>query len=313
LHHGRSRDGRLLYPAFPYTSYTRVTRPDADALFAYLRSLPAVTRTATPHALRWPYGTQAALAAWRALYFEPAGGTAGLAEGERGSYLVQALGHCSACHTARNALGASDRSLDLGGGAIPMQNWYAPALTSHLEAGVAHWSPAEIVTLLKTGVAPRGSVTGPMAEVVLHSTQYLSDTDLGAMAAYLRALPQQPAAAATVAGAGSARGAKLYEQHCADCHGAQGRGVAFAYPALAGNRAVTLINPSNLVQTVLYGGFAPATVGNPRPYGMAPYALRLNDADVAAVLTHIRSTWGNQAPTVSELDVSRMRAASTPH
>ncbi len=313
LHHGRSRDGRLLYPAFPYTSYTRVTRADADALFAYLRSLPPVTRAATPHALRWPYGTQAALAAWRALYFEPAGGAAGLAEGERGAYLVQALGHCSACHTARNALGASDRSLDLGGGAIPMQNWYAPALTSPLEAGVAHWSPAEVATLLKTGVAPRGSVTGPMAEVVLHSTQYLSDADLGAMAAFLRALPQQPAAAATVAGVGSARGAKLYDQYCADCHGAQGRGVAAAYPALAGNRAVSLANPSNLVQMVLYGGFAPATTGNPRPYGMPPFALRLSDADVAAVLTHTRSAWGNRAPTVSELDVSRMRAASSPH
>ncbi|HEY1226756.1 MAG TPA: cytochrome c, partial [Ramlibacter sp.] len=127
LHHGRSRDGRLLYPAFPYPNYTEVTREDADAMFAYLRTVPAVPRANTPHRLRWPYSTQAALAVWRTLYFragvyEPEGTQS--AEWNRGAYLVRGLGHCAACHSARNALGASSDMMDLSGGLIPMQNWY---------------------------------------------------------------------------------------------------------------------------------------------------------------------------------------------
>jgi mono/diheme cytochrome c family protein len=109
---GRSRDGRLLYPVFPYTTLHRVTRADVDALFDYLRSLPPVAQANTPHRLRWPFSTQAALAVWRALYFEPgtvARQPAQAAEWNRGAYLVRGLGHCGACHTARNALGASER------------------------------------------------------------------------------------------------------------------------------------------------------------------------------------------------------------
>lgn len=318
LHNGRSKDGRLLYPAFPYTSTTQVTRADSDALYAYLRSVPAVRQANTPHALRWPFSTQAALAVWRALYFSPASFQADKrqsAEWNRGAYLVKGLGHCSACHTARNALGASDDTLDLAGGLIPMQNWYAPSLTLASEAGMANWDPRHIVALLKTGVSPRGSTTGPMAEVVLNSTQYLSDADLVAMAAFLKALPQAPVTATAPTGPPPARvaerGAKLYEQHCAQCHGERGEGVAGAYPALAGNRAVTMASTANLVQIVLHGGFAPATAGNPRPFGMPPFVLQLNDSDVAAVLSHLRSAWGNQASGVTEFEVSRWRDQPT--
>jgi mono/diheme cytochrome c family protein len=316
LHNGRSKDGRLLYPAFPYTSYTAVTRADSDALYAYLQSLPATVQAATPHALRWPFSTQPALAVWRALYFQPGvqqPAPQQSAEWNRGAYLVRGLGHCGACHTARNALGASSGELDLAGGLIPMQNWYAPSLTSAHEAGVAGWPRADVVRLLQTGVAPGATVLGPMAEVVRQSTQYWSAADLGAVATYLQALPQTTATPPLrdlppMPGRVLERGVQLYEKHCVQCHGAQGQGVAGAYPALAGNRAVTLASPANLVQTVLNGGFAPATAGNPRPYGMPPYLLLLNDADVAAVLTHIRSAWGNQAPGVTELDVNRLRA-----
>jgi mono/diheme cytochrome c family protein len=313
LHNGRSKDGRLLYPAFPYTSTTQVSRADSDALYAYLRSVPAVRQANTPHALRWPYSTQAALAVWRVLYFKPQTFLADSrrsAEWNRGAYLVRGLGHCSACHTARNALGASEDRLDLAGGLIPMQNWYAPSLTLGDEAGVANWDTRHIVALLKTGVSPQASTTGPMAEVVLNSTQYLSDGDLTAMATFLKALPQVPSQSAAPGAPPprvSERGAKLYEQHCAQCHGERGEGVAGAYPVLAGNRAVTLASTANLVQIVLHGGFAPATAGNPRPFGMPPYLLQLNDSDVAAVLSHLRSAWGNQAPRVTEFEVSRWR------
>jgi len=140
IHHGRSRDGRLLYPAFPYPNYTEVSRGDSDAMFAYLLTVPAVARPETEHRLRWPYSTQAALAFWRALYFEPGvyrQEPAQSAEWNRGAYLVRGLGHCAACHSARNALGASSDMMDLSGGVIPMQNWYAPSLGSPREAGVA--------------------------------------------------------------------------------------------------------------------------------------------------------------------------------
>lgn len=318
LHNGRSRGGRLLYPAFPYPNYTLVSREDSDAIFAFLRSLPAVRRANTPNALRWPYSTQAALAVWRALYFTP--GTyepekSQSAEWNRGAYLVSGLGHCSACHTARNAWGASSDMMDLSGGVIPMQNWYAPSLASRGEAGVADWEPAQVEKLLRTGVAPRGSVLGPMAEVVLQSTQYLDDADARAMAVFLKALPQregEPAHALPLRPSVAELGERIYRDNCAQCHGERGEGVPGAYPALAGNRAVNLPVTSNLVQVVLGGGFPPSTAGNPRPFGMPPYATLLTDAQAAAVISYIRMSWGNHSGSVSEVEVTQERSASAP-
>lgn len=318
MHNGRSKSGRLLYPAFPYTSYTQVTREDSDAIFAYLRSLPAVAQPNRPHALRFPYQSQAALAVWRALYFSPGvyqPDASRNAEWNRGAYLVKGLGHCSACHSPRDALGGISQALDLAGGLIPMQNWYAPSLTSPHEAGVGDWDREQIVGLLKNGVSPRASVSGPMAEVVLRSTQHLDQKDLDAMAQYLKELPGEisrpdlPAVARpAIASSEAPKAPKLFEQHCAQCHGDKGQGIANAYPPLAGNRAVTMAATENLVQMVLNGGFAPATQGNPRPFGMPPFVLVLNDSEVAAVITHIRTSWGNQASNVTPLEVQRIRA-----
>ncbi len=317
MHHGRSRDGRLLVPAFPYTSFTEVTRADSDALFAFLRSQPPAPQANRAHELRFPYNQQAALAVWRALYFRPGvyqPVAQQTAEWNRGAYLVRGLGHCAACHTTRNAWGASSERLPLSGGLIPMQNWYAPALTAASEASVADWPTDDAVALLQSGVAPRGWAAGPMAEVVLRSTQHLSPEDLRAMAVYLQALPQQPAPPAPARVAPSAETATLgrqrYEQHCAQCHGERGEGAGLAYPPLAGNRAVTMAATANLVQVVLNGGFTPATAGNPRPYGMPPFVLALNDREIAAVLTYVRGAWGNEAAAVSEFDVSRLRAST---
>ncbi|MBP7565290.1 MAG: cytochrome c [Burkholderiaceae bacterium] len=313
LHNGRSRDGRLLYPAFPYPNYTEITREDSDALYAWLRTLPAARQPNAAHDLASPFDTQAALAVWRALYFragtfEPA--PAQGAQWNRGAYLVRGLGHCAACHSARNALGGSEDASALAGGLIPVQNWYAPSLSAPTEAGVAHWSRDEVVKLLRDGYSAHGQVTGPMAEVVLYSTQHLSAADLDAMATYLQALPPRdiaPRPRVDVPPQMAARGEAIYTANCINCHGARGEGVPGAYPPLAGNRAVTMNNPANLVQIVLYGGFGPATAGHPRPFGMPPYVLALSDEDVASVLTHIRGQWGNRAPAVSTLDVARVR------
>ena len=173
---------------------------DLDALVIYLRSLPPVAQPNRPHALRFPYDTQWALALWRALYFRPGRFEAQPAQSEawnRGAYLVQGLGHCNACHAARNLLGANAGVEDLSGGQIPMQGWYAPSLRDPAQAGVAGWETAQVVQLLQTGVSPRGSALGPMAEVVLHSTQHLTPPDLAAMAGYLQTLPAAAPRAAT--------------------------------------------------------------------------------------------------------------------
>jgi len=320
LHHGQSRDGRWLYPAFPYENTTHISRDDSDALYAYLRSLTPQATPAPAHQLRWPYGTQAALKVWRLLSFEagtaPAEAVAAShGDVQRGAYLVRGLGHCSACHSPRNALGASGRMAELAGGLIPVQNWYAPSLTDPAEAGVQDWPLEDIVALLRSGRAGDAQVTGPMADVVQHSTQHWTTTDLRAVAVYLKQLPRTataPASGSPSPGA-TAAAAGLYKQHCAQCHGEQGQGRRgadgqWAYPPLAGNRAVTLASPANLVQIVLNGGFAPATAGHPRPFGMPPFVLTLSDSEIATLLTHLRTQWGNQAAPVSTLDVQQLRA-----
>jgi mono/diheme cytochrome c family protein len=314
LHNGKSRDGRLLYPAFPYTHYTRVSRDDTDALFAYLRSVPAKNQASLPHGLRFPYNQQFMLAGWRLLYFKPAVFEADkkqTLEWNRGAYLVQGLGHCSACHSSRNSLGASRDGLS--GGMIPTLGWYAPSLTSDAEAGQGSWDVPDIVSLLRTGVSPRATVFGPMAEVVQRSLQHLSEDDAKAMALYLKSLPSTPAPRPEAASGPRvdqliAMGGKLYEAHCIDCHGADGKGLPPHYPPLAGNRALTMDESVNAVRIVLNGGFAPSTAGNPRPYGMPPYAHTLNDEEVAAVVSYLRNSWGNVAPPVSSGDVNRYRA-----
>ncbi|GER19344.1 c-type cytochrome [Variovorax boronicumulans] len=319
MHNGRSKDGRLLYPAFPYPNFTQVTREDSDALYAYLRSVAPATTENKAHRLRFPYDTQAALAVWRALSFKPQPFVANAnkpAEWNRGAYLVGGLGHCIACHGSRNSLGATETKLGLSGGLIAVENWYAPSLADPHEAGVADWPAADVVALLKSGTAPRGSVMGPMADVVFRSTQYLSDADLGAMAIYLKDLPEAvkkdapeatkaPAAPVRRDAGAMVRGAKIYDQRCAYCHGDQGQGAAGAYPPLAGNRAVTMARPTNLIQVVAHGGFLPATAGNPRPYGMPPFGHALDATEVAEVLTYIRGSWGNNAAPVTQLDTMR--------
>ncbi|WP_375140766.1 c-type cytochrome [Roseateles terrae] len=312
LHHGRSRDGRLLSPAFPYPSYTTVTREDSDALWAYLQSVPAVARANEPHELRFPYNTQAALAVWRALYFRAEEFRADPAQTEvwnRGRYLVQGLGHCASCHSARNALGGSSEAQTWAGAVMPDGAWYAPSLLDRREAGVQHLSREQVVKLLNVGTTDGAAVSGPMAEVVFMSTQFMSESDLAAMADYLKTLPEQAAKAPKrpEVSRGSAesvqRGGKLYSEHCATCHGAAGEGVTGQYPPLAGNRAVTLPVINNLVQMIRHGGFAPATAGNPRPFGMPPYGQTLSDAQIADLATYLRQSWGHEATAVAPLDV----------
>jgi mono/diheme cytochrome c family protein len=316
MHEGRFPDGGILYPVMPYASYTKVTRADSDAIFAYLRSVPAVNRRNRQHNLQFPYDNRQLILGWRTLYFnqgEYQPDAAKSAEWNRGAYLTEGLGHCAMCHSPINALGGTRESQAFHGGLIPMQNWYAPSLTSNKEAGLGEWSIDEIVALLRTGVSPRGAVYGPMAEVTFNSLQYLSDADLRAMAVYLKSLAADspPATASSVPAAETSLlmnfGQTVYEARCASCHASDGRGMPPDYPPLASNPSIQMESAVNPIRMVLNGGFPPGTAGNPMPYGMPPFAQSLSDDEVAAVVTYIRAAWGNRGTAVSARDANELR------
>lgn len=319
MHEGRFPDRGLLYPVMPFASYTKVTRADSDAIFAYLRSVPSVHQSNRPNDLRFPFDNRQLILGWRTLFFDEGEykpDMAKSAEWNRGAYLVQGLGHCGMCHTPINALGGNTESRAFEGGMIPMQDWYAPSLTSNKEAGLGEWSIEEIIDLLRNGVSRRGAVYGPMAEVTFNSLQYLNDADVRAMAIYLKSLGEgSPPAAETTSIPGPESsllvhfGQSVYEARCASCHASDGRGKPPEYPPLAGNPSIQMESAVNPIRMVLNGGFPPGTSGNPRPYGMPPFAQRLSDDEVAAVVTYIRAAWGNRGTAVSSRQANELRTA----
>lgn len=321
MHTGRSRDGSLLYPAMPFASYTKVTREDSDAIFAYLKSVPPVRQPNRPHELRFPYNNRSLLIGWRTLYFsegEYQPDKTKSAEWNRGAYLVQGLGHCSMCHTPINALGGSSEAKAFEGGLIPMQNWYAPSLNSNREAGLGDWQIKDIMDLLQTGVSNRGAVYGPMAEVTYNSLQHLADDDIRAMAVYLKSLPgsdssvPDPGNAPLTADATQmfSEGKRIYDAQCAGCHAVDGRGKPPHYPPLANNQSIEMTSAVNPIRMVLNGGYPPGTKKNPMPYGMPPYAQSLSDVEVAAVVTYVRTAWGNRGAPVTAREANALRAAT---
>ncbi|WP_457443918.1 c-type cytochrome [Roseateles sp. P5_E4] len=321
LHFGRSRDGRLLVPAHPITNTTLVNREDADALYAWLQAQPPATAPRREHELRWPYGSQLAVAVWRTLYFRPGvyqPDPARDAAWNRGAYLSQGLAHCSACHAGRDALGGDRGAADFRGGLLAGLGWVAPSLHDPAEAGVQRWPTEVLQRWLRDGKAQGHAALGPMAEVVIGSTAALDDADLAAMSSYLRTLPEQAVARSEPAEPDARRrkrGAGLYREHCAACHGEQGQGRrdasgAPAYPALAGSRLVTQASAANLIRLIERGGFAPATPGNPRPYGMPPFAGVLGAEDLAALTSHLRASFGHAAGEVDAVEVLRLRAVA---
>jgi mono/diheme cytochrome c family protein len=318
LHTGHSRDGTLLYPAMPFPAYTKVTREDSDAIFVYLRTLKPASQPNRENELRFPYNNRSLMYGWRALYFtegtfKPSPEQS--AEFNRGAYLVQGLGHCASCHSTINALGGSSEDSAFAGGLIPLQNWYAPSLTSNQESGLGNWSVPEIAALLKGGTSMRGAVYGPMAEVTHDSLQYLTNEDATAIAVYLKSLVESKAAVAQQNEAGSASasvlstGRSVYENHCVSCHRSDGKGMPPAYPPLAGNPSIEMESSVNPLRMVLNGGYPPQTSENQRPYGMPPFAQVLSDEEVAAVVTYIRISWGNHGSVVTRREANAMRSA----
>ena len=319
MHEGKSRDGRMLYPAFPYTEFTKVSRADVKSIFQYLQSIAAVSQVNPAHEIPFPYNSKPLLFGWRKLFFKQGIYEADPTQNEewnRGAYLVQGLGHCDACHTARNEVGAK-KDAAVGGGQMMGANWYAPSLYSRKEASVTDWSLEAIIELLSSGVSKHANVSGPMATVVQQSLQYWSPQDIRAMAVYLKSLPDKTAQENVrypempeSAKRYLAQGEKVYEKHCQDCHGEVGQGIPGIYPALANNRSVTLPVPLNLIRAVLNGGYPPTTHLNPQPYGMPPFQQFLRDDEIAQVISYIRNAWGNRAGLVTIVDVDQGRGGN---
>ncbi len=317
LRWGRSRDGRLLLPAFPYNHTSVFTPSDVQAMFTWLQFLKPVDVTTPAHQLTWPVGTQAVIAVWRSMYFSPTAFQPNDQQSDtwnRGAYLVQSAGHCAACHGQRNALGSFPAVDDLTGGFLPSQMWVAPSLVDPTQTTLARSSNEDISRLLRAGQNTSASVSGPMAEFVQHVGQHFSAQDGLAIATYLKSRTEpsslKPKLSQSTMASSTPAAQAIYAKHCATCHGDHGEGKAGRYPSLAGNPAVVLVQPDNLIQMALYGGYGPSTQDRPRPYGMPPYLFTLNNQQIADVLNHIRSQWGNQAPAVSPVQVDRVRAAA---
>ena len=312
MHDGVRPDGAHLYPAFPYTYYTKITREDTDAMFAYLRTLPPTVNAVDRNSLPFPYGVRAGMAAWNAMFFTPGTFTpdpARSAAFNRGAYLVEGLGHCGACHTPMNALGASKVSAAYQGNVI--QDWVVPAITNDARRGLGGWSVDQVVEYLRTGRNEIAAATGPMAEVVQYSTARMPDADLRAMAVYLKERKADPVADAPAplpaSDAMMVAGRAIYLDTCSACHTASGAGIERLFPRLAGAPGVQQGDAGTLVRVVLGGTKAAATAEAPTSPGMPSLGWRLEDGEVAAVVTYVRNAWGNAAPAVSEADVRRMR------
>jgi mono/diheme cytochrome c family protein len=319
MRYGVRPGGEHLYPVFPYTAFTKASDDDILAIFAYLRSLPAVRQPAPGNDLDFPFGFRPLLAFWKALFFDAGAWEPDPAKDDswnRGAYLVEALAHCSACHSPRNLLGAERTDRAMSGGEYldrvltgEYRPWYAPNLTS-AERGLGSWSHDDLSAYLKTARSSFLESFGPMNEVIMNSTRHLDQSDVDAMARYLKSLPaiaedDAPAPDARTMG----RGRTVYNLHCGTCHLPTGEGDPEMAPKLnRGSLVVQADNPASMINVILYSPEAPHP---PLPVKwrvpMEEFQYKLDDEEIAAVASFIRNSWDNSAGIVTPDRVARQR------
>jgi mono/diheme cytochrome c family protein len=324
-------DGHTLYPAMPFASYANTRPEDVAALYAFFKH--GVSAAAVPNrrnALIFPLSMRWPLTFWRLLFaprprpFEPAPG--GDPEIARGAYFVEGLGHCGECHTPRTvamrvkAQTPADGNAFLSGAVI--ENYFAPSLRNGGPGTLGNWSEAELVEFLQSGANSNGIAFGSMADVIVHSTQYMSLEDAMATAKYLKSLHDAYDGASTPfvydevvhralkSGDASKPGAMTYLDNCAACHRTDGLGSQRVFPRLAGNPVVQAYNPLSLISVILDGSMTPRTGTAPAQFTMPSFASRLSDQDMADLLNFIRTSWGNKASTVVAEDVAKIRRTS---
>ena len=315
MREGIHRDGRHLYPAFPYTHFARTTDADLQALYAFLMAQPAVRAEAPKTTLKFPFNLRPLLAGWNALFHQANTYQADPTKSEawnRGAYLVEGLGHCAACHSPRNALGAERANAYLAGGFA--EGWEAPPLTSLSHAPIP-WSEDELFAYLRTGESRyHGAAAGPMAPVVKELAD-LPDHDIRAMAVYLASFndtkmdrPAQDAlavrletATGTRAVAPASFGARLYQGACAVCHEVGGAPHFGSRPSLALNSNLHSARPDNLIQIILHGISAPAS----SDLGYMPaFKDSLSDEHVAELVSYLRQQFAPDEPAWADLPTS---------
>lgn len=327
---GIGKNGEQLYPAMPYDSYTKMKREDVLAIKAYLMSMPAVHQASPQTDLPFPFNQRWGMRFWKWFNFdrgELQNDAQQSAQWNNGRYLVEALAHCGTCHTPRTLTMGMDNDKPLAGG--DLGGWLAYNITPDKQAGIGDWSQQELVTYLKTGfVAGKASASGPMAEAIEHSLQYLPESDLEDIATYLKSVkPQgdkqqtrardswgQPSnALITLRGADAATrdaqpGAVVFAGNCASCHGADGAGSGkgfHAYPSLFHHTSTGAADARNVVSVVLNGVRRHMTEGE---IFMPAFAPELSDQQVADVSNFVSQQFGNPAAAnVSAQQVKKLR------
>jgi alcohol dehydrogenase (quinone), cytochrome c subunit len=328
VRHGVTPDGKRLYPAMPYPSYVKMSDDDIRDLYAYFMNQvqpAAVANRAS--GIEWPMNMRWPLALWNAV-FVPAGTYQAKPQRDeqwnRGAYLVQAAGHCGACHTPRS-ITMNEKALDEGGSAFLsgalLDGWYAPSLRQDVNTGLGRWSEDDIFQFLKNGRNQHAVVFGSMAEAYNNSTQFMSDDDLKAISHYLKSLPGDAArdgapwtyaSAATSSKTGGAPGQATYAAKCGFCHGTDGRGRSPWIPPLAGSAASLIGHADSQINVTLNGSARVVTAGMPDAYRMPSFRQQLSDRDMADVLTYVRSAWGNHGGPVTPQEVNTLRQHTDP-
>ncbi|WP_439102128.1 cytochrome c [Congregibacter sp.] len=319
MRHGLRANGEHLYPVFPYTAFTQVSNDDAAALYAYLQSIPAVEQKNADNDVSFPFNQRPLMAIWKLLFFTPGAFEVDdekSNEWNRGAYLVEALAHCSACHTPRNLLGAEIATAHMAGGeysdrVMPgvYKPWSAPNLTAS-SRGLGAWSKEDLRAYLQTARNGFLESFGPMNEVILHSTRHLTAKDVDAMAVYLKSLPAvEPPPVSEPDTVVMGRGRTIYNLHCGTCHLPTGEGDPEMAPRLnRGSLVVQAENPASMINAILYSPEAPrADLPEKWREPMEEFQYILDDEELAAVATFIRHSWENRAGPVAPEQVARQR------
>ena len=308
---------RYLYPAMPYTSYSKLSKPDVLAIKAYLDAIPAVNTPNAKNAMNFPFSIRAMQLGWRLMFFraEPVHyKKSWSAAVKNGAYIAEALGHCSECHSPRNILFAIKSDHTLAGAPILGEPWYAPNISSSKSYGVGGWSQQELVSYLhEGGNMQKGSAYGPMKAVVDYSLSQIPKSDVEDLAAYLQTATEARETApkkVTVPASEIAAGQTLYAQNCAACHQADGKGVAGVFPNLAGNQSVWQGPADNTIGIVL-GGMIPWHANGP---AMPAFGAILDDHQISQIANYVRTAWGNPGqPDATAAAVYGFRKSAPPH
>jgi mono/diheme cytochrome c family protein len=314
MHDGRGRGGERLYPAMPYPAYTKMTNDDVLAIRAYLATVAPVRNDVISNQLPFPLNIRFSMAFWNWLNFTPGRyqpDPQKSAEWNRGAYIVEGAGHCGTCHTPKTLLGADKTDSPLIGATL--QGWFAPNITTDAHKGIGGWTKADMVEYLQTGANSWTLASGPMAEAVAHSTSKMAGEDIAAVASYLKDSGTAMSSSKPVAVAADGRemraGAAIYKDSCAACHKDSGAGESRLFPRLAGSATVQSDDPTTLIRVVLQGARSVSTPSMPTAPAMPAFDWRLDNSEVAAVLTYIRNNWGNAAAPISAGTIASQRTS----